>query len=87
MANQQSQLGDIENRCSFSPMVTVKGTMDSTYTVAPIMMTGVIAPVAGSKYAAQNVGPIRVAVDRPISDFGGPTGTCRERRSVCRRAL
>jgi hypothetical protein len=67
------QLTQIENRWGFNPTITLTGTMDSTYTVAPIKLAGVITPAAGSQYARTGTDPIRVTLDQPGADFGGPS--------------
>jgi hypothetical protein len=63
------QLSQIETLWGFNPTITVTGITNTTYS-APAAMAGVIAPVAGSKYARTGTDVIRITLSQAVGLAG-----------------
>jgi hypothetical protein len=64
-------LTQIEKRWGFGPTVTLTGMVNSSFQAASLVLSGVIAPVAGSDYAKAGLPPVRIELPTSNPPHGG----------------
>jgi hypothetical protein len=84
-----TDLQEIEDRWGFGPTITLTGVVDPTLAYDPqkpgaaiCKLNGIIAPVAGSRYAERTKTPIRVSLNTPGTDYGPGTSASPAAKSA-----